>query len=418
MQNYFVLNRETGKIELHFEKSTYLALSDEQKSRIKSNYLWGRNSGCWISRSKWPNTSLAVQIAKEAGLDDAGAEGERRSFAEQMQNKAEKAERRAERYENRADAAEARGEALQAPIESMRGDIAFFTQPNINTSAGRAFTNRRAAMWSSWEQGFEEFRKSEYWANRSKTARKTSEQAELKDRAFVQRRIEERLSSIRKLKKNIEEYESYQKAIEAGETPKNKYGWEVKLTAEQIHGNIEKWLDILESKLDELGFYQDCLDQIGGVQFSQENIKPGYLVKISRYGGEAVEVVSTGPKNFKGKCSSGFVLEHAYAEIEKVISAQEKQAEAHPFKVGDTFDGAEKHAYVVDEFGYKKTVWQKVHCEIVRATDKSVSISVDGGKPFVRKPYKSTWSDEPIWYIDLGAGLLVGLGKRWGKRAS
>ena len=70
MQNYFVLNRETGKIELHFEKSTYLALSDEQKSRIKSNYLWGRNSGCWISRSKWPNTSLAVQIAKEAGLDD------------------------------------------------------------------------------------------------------------------------------------------------------------------------------------------------------------------------------------------------------------------------------------------------------------------------------------------------------------
>lgn len=417
-QDYFILNKATGKIELHFEKSTYLALTTEQKDRIKSNYLWGRNSGCWISRAKWPNTSYAENIAREIGLEDAGAEGERLSFAEQMQQKAEKAERRADRYEARAEAAEARAEELQKPIESMKGDIAFFTQPNINTSAGRAFTRRRAAMWESWERGFEEFNKSEYWAERSKTARKNSEQPELKNRAFVQRRIEERLADIRKLKRNIEEYEGYQKQIEAGETPHNKYGWEVKYSVEMVQKNIDRWLDLLEMKLDELGFYQDCMTAIGGVQYSQENIKPGYLVKISRYGSEAVEVVSVGPKNFKGKSSTGFILEHSYAEIEKVIRAQEKKAEFHPFTVGDTFDGAEVLTYTTNEFGLKKTAWKKVHCEIVRATEKSVSISIDGNKPIVRKPYKTAWGNEPIWYIDLGEHFIVGAGKRWSKKAS
>lgn len=45
----------------------------------------------------------------------------------------------------------------------MHGDIAFFTQPNINSSAGRAFANKR--MFAAYERGFEEFKKSEYYRN-------------------------------------------------------------------------------------------------------------------------------------------------------------------------------------------------------------------------------------------------------------
>lgn len=408
MCDYYILNNETGKIELHFEKSTYLALSQDQKERVKSSFLWGRNSGCWISRCKWPNTSYAVKVAEDLGLEDAGAEGERRSFADQMADKAEKAVRRAERYEARSDAAEVRGEALQAPIESMRGDIAFFTQPNINTGAGRAFTNRRNAMWSSWERGLEEFNKSEYWQGRAKSARETSEQKELRDRAFVQRRIEERLADIRKLKRSIEEYEGYRKALDAGEKPRNKYGWDVNVTAESVARSLDRWLDMLEAKLDELGFYQDCMDRIGGVQYSADNIKPGYVVKVQRWG--LVQVYSTGLKNFKAKSmdESAWPGEYAYAEILAVVRTEESKPETHPFKVGDCFNEAEVRT---------AEGWRKVHCEVVRATDKSVSISVDGGKPIVRRPYRSQWGKDPVWYIDLGHGFLVGLGRTWAKRA-
>ena len=92
-ENYFILNKETGKLELHFEKSTYAALTDAQKSEIKSNFLWGRRSGCWISRAKEPNLYYARKGAESIGLEDAGTEGERLSFAEQQARKQERAER-------------------------------------------------------------------------------------------------------------------------------------------------------------------------------------------------------------------------------------------------------------------------------------------------------------------------------------
>ena len=306
MDNYFTLNQETGKVELHFARETYQALTEAQKQEIKSNFLWGRNSGCWISRAKWPNTGRAERCAAALGLEDAGKTGERVSFAEQMERKAERAERRADRCEERADAAATRGEHLQKPIEDMRGDIAFFTQPNISSSAGRAFTRRRAAMWASFERGMDEFRKSEYWRERAATARRTANQSGLQDVAFLDRRIRERESDIRKLRRSVEEYET---ALETAEGER----------AERIRANIERWLDMLEAKLDELGYYQDCMDALGGVRFSRENVRPGCLVKTRHHG--ILAVVSTGPKNFY---SSGCNYPWPYAEIAEIVKTPER----------------------------------------------------------------------------------------------
>lgn len=318
MNNYYILNMETGKLELHFEKEVYQALTDEQKKEIKSHFLWGRRSGCWISRAKEPNLFFAKQTAAALGLTDAGREGERLSFAEQMERKAEKAGRRAERYEDRADAAERRGEALQAPINKMHGDIAFFTQPNISTSAGRAFTKRRDRMFKAFEKGFDEFRKSVYWQGRANHARNAAAQKELQDKGFVMRRIRERESDIRKLKKNIEEQERTISRIEAGEILTNWKGEPVSI--ESAQQGLDHWLDRLEIKLDELGFYQDCLDALGGISFSKENIKPGYIVKVQRFGNG--EVLSTGPKNCKIIFRS-FPLTVPYAEILEVVKTPE-----------------------------------------------------------------------------------------------
>ena len=71
MENYFVINNETGKVELHFEKDTYKDLPDDKKAEIRGAFLWGRNSGCWISRRKEPNLWHPLQVARSLGLEDA-----------------------------------------------------------------------------------------------------------------------------------------------------------------------------------------------------------------------------------------------------------------------------------------------------------------------------------------------------------
>jgi hypothetical protein len=67
-QDYFIVNKETGKLELHFDKATYQALDDDAKAEIKSNFLWGRRSGCWISRCKEPNLYHAKRVAQKFRL--------------------------------------------------------------------------------------------------------------------------------------------------------------------------------------------------------------------------------------------------------------------------------------------------------------------------------------------------------------
>lgn len=297
MDNYYVTNLETGKLELHFDKATYTALDDNAKRSIKGAFLWGRNTGCWISRCKDPNLYAARRVAESLGLTDAGRSGERLSFAEQMERKAERAERRADRYETYSEAAEKRGDALQKPINDMHGDIAFFTQPNINTSAGRAFKHRRERMFEAFDRGFEEFRKSQYWAERAKAARITADQAKLRDKGFVDRRIRERESDIRSLRRSIEEYERMIDAIDRGETPRDRYGWEVKRSAEALQDQLNCWLDRLEAKLDELAYYQDAMDSLGGVAFSKATLKAGDLLMIER-NRSPVRYLRGGPKNF------------------------------------------------------------------------------------------------------------------------
>lgn len=386
--SYFIRNRETGKLELHFDKADYDDLTDDQKREIKGAFLWGRRSGCWISRCKEPNLWRAEKIAKALGLADGGTTGERLSFAEQQERKAEKAERRAERFECAADAAAARGEQLQKPISDMRGDIAFFTQPNINSSAGRAFTRQRERMFAAYESGFKEFNKSAYYRERAAIAHNTAAQKGLQDKGFIGRRIAECETALRKLKKNVERYEGFKQQIEQGTTVQRFNG--EPLSLDTVNEWIETTLDRIEAQLDKLGYYQDALDALGGVEFSQENIKPGYIVKVKHFG--ACRVVSTGPKNITYQTGvDGVVLTAAYAEIGGIVSAEEKAAEPHPFKVGDTF--------TCSRWNGEKRVAERLEFRIIRATDKSVTIQTGNEKPFVRKPSQVTWGKSGKWRL-------------------
>lgn len=315
--NFFVENKETGKIELHFDKSAYMALSDAEKSTIKSNFLFSRASGAWVSRCKWPRLSWPIKIAQDLGLENAGTINDRLSFEEQQERKAERAEARAERYEEKAGRAYDRGKALQKPIDDMHGDIAFFTQPNINTSAGRAFTNRRNRMFAAWERGFEEYRKSEYYRDRAESARKS---AEMPAKDFCQRRIDDALKTIRAQRRNIETYKSYIDRINGGEEIKSWQG--NTLTIDQYIRWTEEAEEVIEAAIDKAAYYDALIQAQGGVNYSKDNIKAGDLVKVKHWG--TVKVLRTGPKNF----TFAFTLPHmtyangepmqgkaAYAEI-------------------------------------------------------------------------------------------------------
>jgi len=349
------MNKETQKIELRFEKADYLALPEDKKREIKSNFLFSRRSGAWVSRCKFPNLYRAEAIAKSLGLENAGSVGEFLSFEEQQERKAERAEARADRYEYKSTKALKEGEKLQAPIESMRGDIAFFTQPNINSSAGRAFTRRRNRMWNAWERGFEEFKKSEYYQQAAEYARRSAQKPN--NKGFCDRRIKEAEKTIRDQKKNIEVfYQPRLERINAGEEIKT-YNGEI-MTAESVLESIERAEQIIEQAISKIVYYKQCIEDLGGCQFSKENIKPGYTVRIERWN-EIVTVKSTGPVNIVYQTERGFELKAAYSEIKEIITAEEKKQEPQPFKVGETF-----------------TIYGRIY-EIVKATANTVTIKGD-----------------------------------------
>ena len=386
---YYIINREIEKLELHFDKSEYQALSDDQKSTIKSNFLFSRYGGCWVSRAKIPNLWRAEQVAKQLGAENQGKTGELLSFEEKMERKADRAERRADRMDARSDKAAEHAEQLQKPINDMHGDIAFFTQPNINTSAGRAFTRQRERMFAAFDRGFEEFKKSEYYAQRAEVARRTANLENSKDKAFCDRRVKDAQKNIKAIRKNLDHYHAMLECYGMGEQQKRFDGTPIE------RAEIERWIEDaeerLESEISRLCYYQSCIDELGGVQFSKENIKPGYVVKIKHY--NDCTVLRTGPKNIIYRTPNGFNLTAAYAEILEIVKAEEEVKPTHPFKVGEEFTVSTLQA----------GAWVPDTWEVIKATAATVTLkNQTTGKTVNKKPRIGWTSSGEKWKISVG----------------
>ena len=395
----YIFNLETTKLELHFEKSEYGALTDEQRSDLKSAFLWSRTGGCWVSRAKEPNLWRAKQIAAKLGFIEEQREGERLSFSEQVERQTDRAERRAERYEQYAENAERRGAALQQPLNRMRGDIAFFTQPIIAGHAGsQAFARQRERMFAQYERGFEEYRKSEYFQNRAQTARVTADGAKYRDVAYLDRRIKECKKEIKAREKNIIHYEQTLYAIENGEKKKRFDG--TPITAEVVNDWIKRELELVEKAMDKQAFLEACVDQCGGIQFSKDNIKIGFQVRLNDGFDSEVEVIGAGPQNITYRIltggAKGMVLQAAYAEIKEIIKAEELR-ETHPFTVGEQFTAEQ---FVQDGTHRWKTV--RVTYEIIKATAATIQLKpVDGSGKAITLSRRSPTTENGVslWTI-------------------
>jgi len=393
---HYIFNLETTKIELHFEKSEYNAMTDEQKRELKGAFLFSGKGKCWVSRAKEPNLWRAKQVAAKLGFTAEQREGERLTYGEQLERQAERAEARADRYEGYAENAEKRGEQLQKPLDRFHGDISFFTQPNINSSAGRAFTNYRNRLFARYESGFKEYRKSAYFKDRAETARGTASQAQFSDPGYLDRRIKECKKEIRDREKNVAHYEKILCAVENGEEKKWR-GGEV-VTAEAVESLIERELELAEKAMDKQGYLENCLDDLGGVRFSKDNIKVGYIVSVKHV--EQAEIISAGPVNVAYKIltggAAGMTLTAAYAEIKDIIKAEEKKA-IHPFKVGEQFTASIRD-YSGGLHDVKET---KIVFEIVKASDTTIQLKPVGsdGKAITRKPVRA-YGDKWRFSID------------------
>ena len=403
MENYYVLNMETQKLELHFEKEAYQALSENEKKSVKSNFLFSCHASAWVSRAKFPNLYSAERVAKALGLENAGKTGESLSFGEQMEKKAEKAERRAEYYEEKAKEAAQRGSSLQKPINAMHGDIAFFTQPNVNTSGGRAFTRRREKMFAAWERGIEEFKKSEYYQERAAAALEIAGGTKPTDKGFIDRRIKEAEKKIRDANKNLDDWQQYLTRIENGEVIRKHYSKDI-ITKDYVLDMIEKNEMILENEISKATYYYDCLEELGGITFSKENVKVGQTVLIKRWG--ECKVVGTGPKNITYMIlhggAKGLDGKASYAEIEKIIS-EEVVVEELPFTVGDeyTVNAWNGERYAPKTFTVTKVTGEKV-------TLKSGSERAITRKPRKFKDGSGCW----CWALGIVDGLNGTIYKR------
>lgn len=374
MSKKYINNLETGHIELHFDKAEYQALSAEQKKEIKGAYLWSRYASAWVSRST-KNHYNALRVAEKLGFTEEEKQGERLSFAEEMEIKAAKAERRADKYEYKADKAIQTAKSLQTELNSYHGDNSFFTQPIIAGHAGsQAFARRREKIFNRYNKGFEEYRKSEYYQDRAETARANADMKQLKDPIYLSNRIKEQNSTIKKLEKNIVNYENKLYRIEQGEELKN-YKGEI-LTAEQYQKWIDETLDKMEYEMDKLAYFENALEEIGGNRFSKENIKVGYIVNVK--GSRKSEVVSVGPKNIKYKIleggAAGMVLSVSYAGITEILEAKEEKKEIeNPYKIGDIL--CKNHHWSENIYEAYQVV------KVTKTGVKLQQIKIDNGKP-------------------------------------
>lgn len=375
----YILNQETQKLELHFDKSEYLALSEEQKKEIKSYFLWSGKSRAWVSRSIH-NHYGAEQVAKKLNLENGGKTGERLSYSEELERKSERAEARAERYEQYSENAEKRAESLQSDFNKYRKDWSWLTQPIIAGHRGsQAFARHREKVMARYDRGFEEYKKSEYFQQRAATARATANNSKLKDKVYLHNKIKECNKNLKVYQNHIARYEDALYKVQQGEQLKNHSG--ELLTEELLEQRIAERLDKYEWENDKLEFFENCLSELGGIQFSKENIKVGYIVKMKRWG--RCEIISTGPVNVTFKIldggAAGGYLTDPYAAIESIINKKEASNKIdNPFKVGEILC---KYRPAANNSIYK--AYQVI--KVTKTGIKILQVAVENGVPIPDK---------------------------------
>lgn len=152
---------------------------------------------------------------------------------------------------------------------------------------------------------------------------------------------------------------------------------------------------MIENAISKSIYYHECLEETGGVAFSKDNIKIGYIVKIRKWGN--CKVIGTGKVNtiFDVMAVPGGVpLKDTYAEIESIVS---DTVDPHPFKVGET---------------YTVQVWSNTEARridkeytVTKITEEKVAIKSGSDRAITKKPRKFRTGEGYCWAIGVADGI-------------
>lgn len=400
----YINNLETGKIELHFTKEEYKALPTEQQKEIKSAYLFSKCANAWVSRSK-NNHYRAIQVAKKLGFTEEEKQGRHFTYEEELNKKVEKAEHKIKRYESYSDNAEKRAKNMQSEFNNYRNDIAFLTQPNINSSAGRSFTRQREKIINRYNKGFEEYRKSEYFQNKADATQRIADKEQLKDKVYLCNRIKECKSSIKKIESNIVFYEDLLYKKENNIEIDNVFYKDK--TIEQLQESLQNQLERLEYQRDKRAFMQNNLDKLGGT-YTKADLKEGYLI-LCRHGWmkvKKVNIKTVYAEYIENNGLLGMTSKVEYSEIKQIKVPEgfkEKKEELrNPYSKDDILvcysvsGNRVIEAYQVIKVTAKGVQLQKINIDHNRPMKDSFTLD----KPIRKKIVKSNYSNFVGCYSD------------------
>ena len=243
-ENYFIVNSER-KLEVYFNYDKYKNLPEADKKFIKSNFLWSRGKGAWISKASHPSQVqyLSNRLANELKLRSKGRE-KRMTFQEERDKERSKAEYKVQVYDRRAQSAEARGEALQSEFDKLRQDWSWLTQPVIRGHRGsESFGKQRQRIIDRYSKGFQEFDKAKYYKAAKEYQENSLQNPELKNIDYIRKKIKE-------IEKLIKTYTGYLEVAQIKLKVPNRPD------LAEIEDRMQRYMEELEYNYEKLAYYK------------------------------------------------------------------------------------------------------------------------------------------------------------------
>lgn len=271
---YYLLNSD-NKVELHLNgKEAYSSLPDSIKTDIKRAFIWGRQRGAWVSRSK----DCGIPYAMRSYSIPFKGEQERKTFEESREQKIERAENRAERYEAYAESREKKAESLQSEFNKFRKDWSWLTQPYVNTSGGRSFRSHKEKVMARYDKGFESYKIANQHREKAVDLKRVASESELKNESYLINRIKENEKNIRQFDKFLTLYAYRLENID--QQPDEYKVW------------IKARLNFYTTSFEKLAFFYEALQKLANEKKEaglinsediEENIKTNVKKKVKDY---------------------------------------------------------------------------------------------------------------------------------------
>lgn len=244
---HYLINLETGKVNIFSEKQFFELLTAEQKDTIRRYCLWSRTQNCWISKAKSENAGYLRRQLDSMSFIYKEAIGEKLSFEQQIQREKEKSESRAERALARAAKSDERSEQLYGQAKSMAGQIPLGQPILVGHHSEKADRNFRDRIHNKFGKAFEEMDKADFYRKQAEWARKEADGKKYEDPFYLGNRIKECERDLKVCNRRLEgKFYAHSKPEPVSDKERIFY--------EERLGHIREKLD----------FYKKCLSKIPG----------------------------------------------------------------------------------------------------------------------------------------------------------